>query len=271
MITSTANSRVKDIRRLRRRKERERTGRFYVEGIRLVGEAADLAAPVETCVVAPQLLTSEFGQEIVDRLVHRGATRLEVSAEVFRSVSDKDGPQGIAAVVHQQWHRLDDVEPGEELCWIAVEAVQDAGNLGTILRTSDAVGAAGVILLGDATDPHDPGAVRASMGAIFTQRLVRATVGELLAWKRRHGALVVGTSDAASQDYLTAEYHRPLVLFMGSEREGLPAEDIALCDVVVRIPMLGHSDSLNLAVSTGVMLYDILRRQPTTKPRGRLS
>jgi RNA methyltransferase, TrmH family len=260
-ITSTGNSTVKRIRALRHRKERERSGLFYVEGIRLVGEAADLAAEVELCVVAPELLTSEYGRQTVNRLVERGATHLEVSADVFRSTSLKDGPQGIAAVVRQHWTPLDEIEPGTELCWIALDAVQDPGNLGTILRTSDAVGAAGVILLGDSTDPFDPTTVRASMGAIFSQCLVRAGVRDLAAWKRRHGAFIVGTSDSAQLDYLAPEYPNPLILLMGSEREGLGGAEAALCDVMVRIPMVGRSDSLNLAVATGVMLYEFLRQR----------
>lgn len=261
IIASTSNSTVKAIRALRHRKERERSGRFYVEGIRLVGEAAEVQATVEVCVVAPELLSSEYGWKTVELLQARGATRLEVSAEVFRSLSLKEGPQGIAAVVRQQWTVLDDVYPDRELCWIALQEVQDPGNLGTILRTSDAVGAAGVILVGDATDPYDAGAVRASMGATFSQRLVRAALPEVMNWKRRHGVSLIGTSDAASRDYLSVSYPRPLLLLMGSEREGLRTGVSASCDNVVRIPMVGRSDSLNLAVATGVMLYEIWRQQ----------
>jgi RNA methyltransferase, TrmH family len=261
VITSTSNSTIKSIRGLRHRKERARSGLFYVEGIRLVGEAADLSADVEICVIAPELLTSDYGLKTADRLVERGATRLQVSADVFRSLSLKEGPQGIAAVVHQRWTVLEEIEPGAELCWIALDSVQDPGNLGTILRTSDAVGAAGVMLIGDATDPYDAGAVRASMGAIFSQRLVRASSQDLTGWKRRHGACVVGTSDSATLDYLAVEYSSPLVLFMGGEREGLGREETSLCDVMVRIPMAGRSDSLNLAVATGVMLFEILRQR----------
>jgi TrmH family RNA methyltransferase len=261
VITSTGNSTVKGIRALRRRKERERAGLFYVEGIRLVGEAADVPAEVEICVVAPELLTSEFGWKTADRLVDNGATRLEVSADVFRSLSFKEGPQGIAAVVRQRWTDLEDVEPGDELCWVALDAAQDPGNMGSILRTSDAVGAAGAILIGDATDPYDPGAVRASMGAIISQRLVRARWQELADWKRRHGVHVVGTSDSAQLDYQAAQYPRPLVLLLGSEREGLEPEGVGLCDSTVRIPMVGRSDSLNLAVAAGVMLFEIFRQR----------
>lgn len=261
VITSTGNATIKGIRGLRHRKERERSGLFYVEGIRLVGEAADLSAEVETCVVAPELLTSEFGWKSVDRLVKRGAMRLEVSADVFRSISDKEGPQGIAATVRQRWSVLEETDPAAALCWIALDAVQDPGNLGTVLRTSDAVGAAGVILIGDATDAYDPSAVRASMGAILSQRLVRARSDDLTDWKRRHEIYIVGTSDSAALDYVDAKYSSPLVLFMGNEREGLGGENASLCDVMVRIPMVGRSDSLNLAVATGVMLYEILRQR----------
>jgi TrmH family RNA methyltransferase len=259
VISSPANATIKRIRALRHRRERERTGTFYVEGIRLVGDAAEAGADVETCIIAPELLSSEFGGATAGRLTEHGAARLDVSAGVFRSLSEKEGPQGIAAVVRQRWAALDAIRPGEELCWIALDAVQDPGNLGTILRTSDAVGAAGVILLGG-TDPFDPGTVRASMGAIFWQRLVRASPGALRVWKDRHGVLAAGTSDAASQDYREIDYRHPLLLVMGSEREGLSADAQGLCDVTARIPMVGHSDSLNLAVATGVMLYEIFDR-----------
>jgi RNA methyltransferase, TrmH family len=260
VIHSSGNATVKAIRGLRQRKERDRSGRFYVEGIRLVGEAVDLRAEIEICVVAPELLTSEFGWTTVDRAVEQGATRLEVSADVFRTLSRKEGPQGISAVVRQRWGVLEEIVPGRELCLIALASVQDPGNLGTILRTSDAVGAAGVILIGTATDPYDPGAVRASMGAIFSQHLVRASTVALRDWKDRYDVRIVGTSNAAPVDYRDAVYTRPLTLFMGSEREGLTPEEAALCDEMVRIPMLGRGDSLNLAVATGVMLYEVLRQ-----------
>jgi RNA methyltransferase, TrmH family len=261
VITSSGNSTIKAIRALRQRKERQRTGLFYAEGIRLVGEAVDLAVDIEMCVVAPELLISDYGQLTLERAEAHGINCLEVSAGVFRGISLKEGPQGIAAVVRQRWEALAEIIPGNELCWIALASVQDPGNLGAILRTSDAVGAAGVILIGDATDPYDPGAVRAGMGAIFSQRLVRASNEELLAWRQRHGARVVGTSDAASLDYRDAAYSRPLVLLMGSEREGLGEEAMTWCDEIVRIPMEGRSDSLNLAVATGVMLYEVFRRR----------
>jgi TrmH family RNA methyltransferase len=123
------------------------------------------------------------------------------------------------------------------------------------------VGGAGLLLLGDSADPYDPGAVRASMGALFALRLARATFDEFAAWKRQRACTVVGTSDAAAQDYRAVAYRPPLVLLMGSERQGLSPDQQALCDAVVSIPMVGRSDSLNLAVATGVMLYEIFNQQ----------
>jgi TrmH family RNA methyltransferase len=260
LITSAANPTIKQLRALSQRKERDVRGLFFVEGIRIVTEALETEAGIETAVVAPDLLTSAHGRDVAQRLRRRGVPVLEVTGDLFRRLSVKEGPQGLAAVVRQRWERLAAVRPGPEPAWVALDAVQDPGNLGTILRTSDAVGGAGVILVGATTDPYDPAAVRASMGAVFSQRLVRATVAELAAWKGQHALFLVGTSDKAAADYQALRYPRPTVLFMGSEQKGLTAEEQALCDALVRIPMVGRSDSLNLAVATGVTLYEVFNQ-----------
>ncbi len=260
IISSRSNPAIKQIRALRSRKERQQTGLFFVEGVRLVGEAVQLQAEIEALVVAPELLTSPFGRDLAEQRPV-GAARLEVSADVFRSISSKENPQGLGALVRQRWESLEAARPVEGLCWVALNGVGDPGNLGTILRTCDAVGAAGVILLGDTTDPYDPAAVRGSMGAVFSQHLVRASFPDLLAWKARHGCHLVGTSDAASTDYQSVRYQRPLVLMMGSEAQGLSQEQQEACDTVVAIPMAGRSDSLNLAVATGVLLYEVFNQR----------
>jgi len=260
-IASRSNPGIKRMRSLRSRAERERTGLFFVEGIQIVVEAVQQNAPIEEMVIAPELLTSAFAQETVQQQKERGVPCLEVTAEVFESLSLKERPQGIGAVVRQRWEKLEQVDAAHRLGWVALEGVQSPGNLGTILRTADAVGAAGVILIGPSTDPYDPTAVRASMGAIFSQRLVRARFEAFAAWKRQTGCRLVGTSPAAATDYRAASYQPPLVLFMGSEQKGLSPEQQALCDLVVRIPMVGRSDSLNLAVATALMLYEIFYQQ----------
>ena len=261
MITSHANEQVRRLRRLQERKERAASGLFYLEGLRIVGEAIETGAAVEELVTAPDLLRSEYGQKLVTAHRAAGGQVLEVSAEVFERLASKDGPQGIAAVVRQRWERLEDValKPGRP--WVALDSVADPGNLGTILRTNDGAGGEGVILLDQSTDPYDPGAVRASMGAVFAQKLVRASFAEFAAWKRERGAWLVGTSGAAAQDFHAARYPESLVALMGSERQGLGPEALALCDLVVSIPMLGKSDSLNLAAATAVILYELLNQR----------
>ncbi len=261
IISSFSNSKIKEIRSLRQRKERSQTGLAFIEGIRIAADAIRHPGTVQTLVVAPELLKSSFARELVQAQKKDGTPCLEVTAEVFQSLSNKDGPQGLGAVIRQQWEPLEQVRLSDDFCWVALEAVQDPGNLGTILRTGDAVGCTGVMLLGQSTDPYDPEALRASMGAIFSQRLVRASFDAFAYWKQQHGYRVAGTSGAAEADYTAVAYHFPLVLLMGSERLGLSPEQQAICDTLVRIPMVGQSDSLNLAVATGVTLYEMFNQR----------
>ncbi|HPO59281.1 MAG TPA: RNA methyltransferase [Anaerolineaceae bacterium] len=267
MITSTANAQIQQIRKLRDRKERQQTGLFFGEGVRIVGEAVERGWDVQALIVAPELLTSTYARQLLKQADRRRV--LEVSAEVFRSISSKDGPQGIAAMVRQRWTPLEQVRPKAGELWVALDSVADPGNLGTILRTHDAVGGAGVILLDHSTDPYDPSAIRASMGAVFSQQLVRASFEEFAAWKRRLQIPVFGTDGEAEADYHQVAYPDPMVLLMGSERLGLLEHHLALCDEVLRIPMVGRSDSLNLAVATGILLYEIFnQRRDRQRPAG---
>lgn len=261
MITSPANPTVRQIRALRQRKEREATGLCFVEGIRQVAEALESGA-VERLVVAPELLSSPFARELVGARAAAGLPVLELAPSVFEGLSQKDGPQGLAAVVRQRWVGLGEVRLAAAPGWVALVEPADPGNLGTIVRTADAVGASGVILIGPGADPYDPAALRASMGAAFAVPLARCSWEEFVAWRAASGARVVGTSDRAPAHFQQVAYPQPLVLLMGSEREGLSAERQALCDHVVALPMRGRADSLNLAVATGVMLYELLRQAP---------
>ena len=279
VITSLQNPRIKAIRALSQRKRRQETGLFFAEGIRLAGEAVQTGADVETLVVALELLRSDFGRDTVRRARTEGVEILEVGADVFRSLSGKDGPAGVGVVARQRWAALDEAGVGlgrvdaaladastndaaaaVTLGWVVLEDVGNPGNLGSILRTSDAVGGAGVILLGDTVDPYDPASVRGSMGAVFTQQIVRSSLEALIDWKRRIGIPMIGTSDAAPVDFRSAAYAPPLLLCLGGEQHGLSKEVMEACDTVVRIPMAGRADSLNLAVAAGVMLYEVLSR-----------
>lgn len=251
---------IREIRRLRGREDRERTGTCYVEGARIVAQALRAGLTIERCVIAPDLLTGDFGRSIVQELQQAGVPILELTPVAFGSISFKESLQGIGAVVRTRLESLADVDLDDTLGWVALDAVGNPGNLGAILRTGDAVGCAGVIALGDTTDPYHPAAVRASMGAVFSQRLVRASFEEFVRWKRARGYTVIGTSGSARPEYREVAYRAPVVLLMGSERLGLSDEQQAVCDQLVRIPMVGTSDSLNLAVATSVVLYEVFQQ-----------
>ena len=259
-MISTNNPRIKLIRKLRDRKERQQTGLFYIEGLRIVAEALQTGAQIEYLVIAPGLLSSPFGKQLLQSEAARSIPVIEVSDETFLGFSNKDGPQGLGAVVKQKWATLDQIRK-RSATWVALDAVQDPGNLGTILRTLDSVGGAGVILLDQATDPYDPSSVRASMGAVFSQLLIKTSLQEFAAWNHANPIPVVGTSGTAQLDYHQVKYPFPSILLMGSERQGLLDQHLKICDMIVKIPMIGRSDSLNLAIATAIVLYEMFNQQ----------
>jgi TrmH family RNA methyltransferase len=267
-LVSRNNPKIKQIRLLlAHRKERQATGLFVVEGIHHVGEAFKAKAHVEYVCYAPELLSSEFAQHIVNEQEQKGLTCLAVDRDTFTSLAGKENPQGILAVVHQAWHQLSDLDVRSFSWGVACLAPQDPGNIGAILRTVDAVGASGLLLLDDPTnnqfcaDPFHANAVRASMGTIFWYPLVHAAFSEFVSWAKLQRYSIYGTSAHAAQDYHEIErYQQPLILLMGSEREGLTTIQSEACDVVLRIPMRGRVSSLNLAVASGVMLYSIAQK-----------
>ena len=261
MITSSANPQIKAIRKLRDRKERQQSGLFYVEGLRIVGEAMEHGVKIQTLVAAPDLLSSDYGRGLLEQARQKSVPVLEVSADVFSNMALKEGPQGLAAVIYQNFTDLKQVRLGGRDLWVALDEVADPGNLGTIMRTLDAVGGKGIILLDQSTDPYDPTATRASMGALFSLALVKTTLDVFAQWKLDKKISLIGTSGAANSDFHYTTYPEHFVLLMGSERHGLLETHLRLCDLVVSIPMVGKSDSLNLAVSTAVVLYEVFNQR----------
>jgi TrmH family RNA methyltransferase len=257
MITSTSNEQIKMIRKLKDRKYRSETGLFFLEGIRIVIEALNSRGWISQLIVARELLNNDKAEAVIANAQARGIPILEVTGEVFHSISGKDGPQGLAAIGRQKWANLQTQKELLNGIWIALYQVADPGNLGTILRTLDGMGGKGVFLLDHCTDPYDPSAIRASMGALFSKQLVKMDSSEFIDLVNEKNIPVVGTSDAAKVDYREYHYSHDMVLLMGSEREGLPDDLANVCNSIVSIPMLGTGDSLNLAVASAVVLYEI--------------
>ena len=163
----------------------------------------------------------------------------------------------LLAAYRQRTVGLADIDRSAAPLWIVAQALRDPGNIGTILRTGDAVGAGGLILLDDSADPFSVEAVRASMGAVFTQEVATARWPEFLSWLRGGEGQLVGTSLKPTQDYLEAEYSQPCFLLIGNEQQGLPADYEAECDLLVKIPMAGRADSLNAAMAAAVMAFAV--------------
>lgn len=258
MITSTANETIKSIRKLRDRKYRDETSSAYVEGIRIIVEAVEQQVEIQRIIVGESFTNTSNHKEILQAIQNKGFEITNVSDEVFRSISLKEGPQGISAVVRQNWTPISSITKQVTGLWVCLWEVADPGNLGTILRTMDAVNATGLILAGNCTDPYDPSAIRASMGAVFTKTLVKSNLTEIVELIKKNSIFTVGTSDSASVHYREFDYPENMMLLMGSERQGIPQELQNVCNELVRIPMLGSCDSLNLAVATGIVLYEIL-------------
>jgi TrmH family RNA methyltransferase len=256
-ITSLTNPTVKAVRALHMRKEREESGLFLAEGLKIVIEALDLGHAPSILMYGPDAAGHPQLQRAVQAARAAGGEVIEVSREVLEKVSRRDNPQAVVAVFPQVYTPLRDITPQAAPCWVALQAVRDPGNLGTIVRTADSAGCGGVILVGDCTDPYSVEAVRATMGSVFAIKLAKATVEEFLDWRKTWPGSVVGTLLSATTDYRQADYRKPALILMGNEQQGLPADLAAACDVNVKIPMRGRADSLNLAVATGIMIYTV--------------
>lgn len=232
---------------------------FFAEGIRNFVEAVDHHFPVETIIYSEKLLISPVARKMVRRLKRDGTPFARVSPEEFRKISITERASGIAAIFRQPILKLGEVKPSDSICWTAISHIRSLGNFGTLIRTSAAVGAGGFILIGDRIDPFDPGVVRASMGALFKQKIIRTTFKELQLWTKSHKLPVVGASPHGSVDYDQAGYGSGTILMLGNERSGLTETETALCRQLVRIPMVPGIDSLNVAVAGSLLLYEIFR------------
>jgi TrmH family RNA methyltransferase len=275
-ITSTQNPQFKVLRSLRLRKYRQRERLYLIEGIRIVEEALTSGAPVDTLVYAPELLVSERAQALVERL--EPAQRLAISSDLFHILSQRDQPQGIAAAVRIEDPLLAEIPLVDDLLVIVAYQLRDPGNLGTIIRTADAAGATGVVIVEPSVDLYDPQTVRATMGSLFALPIVRlAEEAVLPRWvnEARTAGLplqVVASSAHAAQLYYKADYSRPTALLVGSERKGLPQPVREGADVQVRLPMSGRATSLNVAAATAALVYEIVRQRailsgPDSAPR----
>lgn len=248
------------IRRLQvDRSYRDRHGMFSVEGVRNFIAALDHCAYVETLFYSEKLLINTVARKLVRRLKRASVPFARLTPEEFRSVSQTERASGVGAILRQQILTLNRIDLNAQRFWTALSHIRSPGNLGSLVRTSAAIGASGFILLGDSIDPYDPNVVRASMGAFFRQRIVRSNTDELNQWKRANDIQVIGASPDGEVEYDRLRYKPPGLLMLGAERSGLSDRQQSICDHIVRVPMVNGVDSLNVAVAGALLMYEMFR------------
>lgn len=260
LITGFSNPTVKFLRSLRDKKHRKAAAKFLAEGLRLLTDARE-------CGRLPEMLVMARGREdhpllaaLEADVLAAGGEVIETETEILGKITGKDNPQAVAGVFAEFDTSLAALDRTARPIWLVAQAMRDPGNLGTMLRTCDAVGAGGLILLDDCADPFSVEAVRASMGAVFTQKIARARWDEFLPWLRSGPGQLVAASLRDAVPYRGAPYAAPCFLMIGNESRGLPEDYEAACDLRVTMPMRGRADSLNAAIAGAVLAYEALAR-----------
>jgi len=257
-ITAYSNPLVKRVRNLREKRHRREEGLFIAEGLRILAEAEEAGRLPRWIFYTGEMRNHALVRRLAAACEAEGGEAIETNADILHKLSGKDNPQTVLGVYAEFDTALDGLDRAASGIWMVAQSLRDPGNLGTILRTGDAVGAGGLILVDDCVDPFSVEAVRASMGALFTQRIAKASWAEFLPWLRSGPGQLVALSLRTDIDYRQPAYEAPTFLLVGNEARGLPAEYEDACDLRVKLPMRGKADSLNAAIATAVMAYQVL-------------
>ncbi len=259
-ITSLSNYRIKTIRSLSQRKYRSELKLFLAEGMRVCREALNNNWSFKYLLYDKSFIYKPQINDLINEVLLKGGDVVGVTPNILKKISHKDNPQNILGVIEQKWSNLP-LNLNKDI-FVALESIRDPGNLGTVIRTMDAVGARECILLGGCTDPFSYESVRASMGAIFNVNITKVNLDDFIEWKIKNKVSLIGTALKNASDYTKTKWDLPFVLVAGNEQKGLSEMILSYCDQIIKIPMFGSSDSLNLAVSTGVALYESIRKNP---------
>lgn len=261
-ISGFSNPTVKYLRSLRDKKHRKRAGQFLVEGLRLLEDARAGGRVPQTLVMAQGNERAASGHDVLTGLIAAvevaGGEIITTTPDILSKITGKDNAQSVAGVFDEWDTGLERLDRSAAPIWLVAQALRDPGNLGTMLRTCDAVGAGGLILIDDCADPFSAEAVRASMGAVFTVQVAQARWNEFVPWLRGGNGQLVAASLREAVPYRGAGYQAPCFVLVGNESQGLPESYEAECDLRVTMPMRGRADSLNAAVAGAVLAYEVL-------------
>ena len=255
---TTALTAVNKIKRDRTYRDRHQL--FFVEGVRNFVRLADNKFKFAAILYSEKLLTAPLARKLVRQLRRSGVPTVKLTPEQYRHISSYPRASGVGAIAYQHWTELDRLNLQSNLCWILLERVNSPGNLGTLIRTSEAAGGGGFIFMGKSIDPFDPNVIRATMGALFDQNIIRTKHSVLQRWIDRHRCSVVGVSPDGASNFHSFNFAERTLLFLGEEKRGLTQQQRELCRDFVRIPIAGKADSLNLAVAGSLLLYEVYRR-----------
>jgi RNA methyltransferase, TrmH family len=257
LISNAHDPRFLTLRSLQTPQGRSRTGLYIIEGIRHLARAIEHNVQIQSVFLDPSVLSNRFGRKLARRLRKGGISGVRLSHQLYRDLTLATEPQGIGAVLRQQWTSLQQLRMERNSLWLAVESIESPGNLGTMIRTAEAAGASGIFMLSPDCDPYDPATVRATMGSLFSQKLVKCLPREFSDWTESNGVAVVVSSPAGLMDYKALQYRFPTVLVIGNEKRGVSEQLIEAANFIVRIPMRGSGDSINAAVAAGVLLFEM--------------
>ena len=277
-ITSLQNPRVKQLVKLRERRDRDEAGLFMIEGYREVRRALEKGIRPKEFYFCPDWFLGENEPALIEQVRQTGAQLFELSKDAFAKVAYRERPDGLLAVAPQWKRSLDDLNVGRALrptdgadvgdkprptypFLLVVESIEKPGNLGTILRSADAAGCDGVIVCDPVTDIFNPNVVRASTGVLFSVPVVISDGATVHAWLKAKGIRTAATTPHTTNIYTQADLRGPLAIVMGSEQYGLSEFWMKGADVLVRIPMAGQADSLNVAMATIITLFEAVRQR----------
>lgn len=261
LITSLQNPRIKQALKLWKRGEREESDHFLIEGYRELCHAAGAGLNLETLFICPELFLGSNNERLIEQLTAQGALPVRCHEAVFRKLSYRDRPDGFVAISRQFHTPLESLKSKGIPFYVVAEGIEKPGNLGTILRSSDATAVDGVIVCDRQTDIHNPNVVRASVGTLFTQPVVESSGLQVFEWLKSQRIVIVAATPSAHMDYTKADLKQPLAIVVGTEQHGLSRFWLERADLQVKIPMLGRADSLNVAMATTLLLYEVVRQR----------
>lgn len=264
-ITSLQNIRIKKIVKLRQRRERDQSKKFLIEGYRELLRAVQAGVALEELFYCPELFLGENESSLIEEVTKCGGRVFSCSKDVFHKISYRDRPDGLLAVAEQLDCTLEDLSSAiaskASPLLVIAESIEKPGNLGTILRSSDAVGADGVIIVDRCTDIHNPNVVRASVGTLFSRPVIEAKGDQVLQWLIEKKVTILSATPSASKEYTEVDLTGPVAIIVGTEQYGLSSRWMDGTHTLVKIPMNGVADSLNVAMATTLFLYEVLRQR----------